>query len=330
MNTATVIDMAPQKAQAVGQKGLAAFLNAHRRQLNSVLPEQIKPDRMMRLALNCIQENDKLMQCSVESLFGAIMECAKLGLEPGSKLGHAHLIPFNDRKKGYEVQVVFGYQGLADLATRDGRVVSIMPRTVYENDQFDLDYSLTFPMAYHKPAFNGRGDVLGYYAIATFANGHREFFFMSREDVEKHRDTFARSNAYYRDGNPNQNSPWFKTPDAMGMKTCIRMICKYLPKNPDLKQALKMEVEAETNESQNLGDWIEGEVIHSNDDTLYNGEAEPVLPEIPEQHLDQWTALKDAFNGDNGKQEAAKMFTELPEGDCKTALTPHLNALYKG
>ena len=65
-------------------------------------------------------------KCDVASLVGAIGQCAQMGLEPNTILGHAYLVPFNTKRKdasGVErwvnsVQVIIGYKGLIDLARR--------------------------------------------------------------------------------------------------------------------------------------------------------------------------------------------------------------------
>ncbi|WP_253944524.1 recombinase RecT [Pseudogemmobacter hezensis] len=54
------------------------------------------------------------------------MQRASPGLEPNTILGHAYMIPFDNRKKGVtEFQVVVGYKGLIDFARRSGHITSI-------------------------------------------------------------------------------------------------------------------------------------------------------------------------------------------------------------
>jgi len=89
-------------------------------QIRKALPKHLEPERLARIALTEIRKNPKLLECSRESLLGAVMTAAQLGLEPGV-LGHAYLIPYwNNKTKSYEVQFQIGYKGLLDLVRRSG------------------------------------------------------------------------------------------------------------------------------------------------------------------------------------------------------------------
>jgi phage RecT family recombinase len=102
------------------------LINDHARdQLAAVAAKHMNPERMMRVVANAIRVTPKLQDCEPISFLGALMQCAALGLEPNTVLGHAYLIPFeNSRKVGgewvkvKEVQVIIGYKGLIDLARR--------------------------------------------------------------------------------------------------------------------------------------------------------------------------------------------------------------------
>ena len=61
--------------------------------ISAVLPKHVTAERMTRIALNVIRSNPKLLECDINSLMGAVMESAKLGLEPGL-MGQSYLIPF--------------------------------------------------------------------------------------------------------------------------------------------------------------------------------------------------------------------------------------------
>ena len=70
-----------------------------KQQLAAVAASHLKPERMMRLMANARRTTPKLGQCSPLSLLGAMMQCASLGLEPNTVLGHAYLIPFDRKEK---------------------------------------------------------------------------------------------------------------------------------------------------------------------------------------------------------------------------------------
>jgi recombination protein RecT len=49
--------------------------------IQAVLPKHVTAERMSRIALNVIRTNPKLLQCDINSLMGAVMEC-QIRLEP--------------------------------------------------------------------------------------------------------------------------------------------------------------------------------------------------------------------------------------------------------
>lgn len=194
--------------------------------ISSVLPKHVTADRMSRIALNVIRSNPKLLECDVNSLMGAVMEAAKLGLEPGI-MGQAYLIPFEKKKKignewvteRIEAQFIIGYRGLIDLVRRSGQISTIEAREIHENDEFDYEYGLEDKL-YHKPKLNDRGNVIGYYAKARMKDGGYSFLVVSVKDMEKHRDKYSKSKNF---------GPWKDEFDAMAKKTVLRQLIKYLP-----------------------------------------------------------------------------------------------------
>ena len=93
-------------------KTIFDVIQAGAKQFATALPKHINSDRFVRIAITTIRQNPKLAQCSQESLLGALMVSAQLGLEPGT-LGQCYLIPFENKKLGkVECQFQIGYKGL--------------------------------------------------------------------------------------------------------------------------------------------------------------------------------------------------------------------------
>ncbi|OYV62781.1 MAG: hypothetical protein B7Z72_14885, partial [Gemmatimonadetes bacterium 21-71-4] len=117
----------------------------------------------------------------------SIGDCAQMGLEPNTPLGHAYLIPFGAKNKAGQwiknVQVIVGYRGLIDLARGSGHIVSIAAHEVREKDTFELEYGLEEKLR-HVPYLKGdRGAVIGYYAVAHLKDGGHAFDFMPNSEV---------------------------------------------------------------------------------------------------------------------------------------------------
>jgi len=255
MTTATSIaelrKQAKLPAVKMGGANVQRFFEANRETLAALLPKQMPVDRMLKLALGALRTTPKLMQCTTESLFGAVVTCAQLGLEPNTPLGHAYLIPFEKRaKQGGEwvtertdVQVVIGYKGMLDLSRRSGQIVSIAAHEVRSNDDFTLEYG-TEERLIHKPAMSSRGDVIGFYAVAKLVGGGTAFEFMSREDVDAIRDASqgykAAESTSKRTGR-QADSPWHNNYIEMGRKTALRRLFKYLPISIEIASAIAVD-----------------------------------------------------------------------------------------
>jgi recombination protein RecT len=218
-------------------------------QMALALPKHMTSDRLARIALTEIRKVPTLAKCDQTSFLGAIMQCAQLGLEPGGALGHAYLLPFENRKKGItEVQFIVGYRGMIDLARRSGQIVSLTARTVHENDEFSYQYGLNEDLK-HVPASGDRGALLYVYAVAKLKDGGVQFEVMSRSDIDKVR---AQSKA----GN---YGPWQTHYDEMAKKTVIRRLFKYLPVSIELATAVTMDEKADAGLGQDNSAILTGE-----------------------------------------------------------------------
>lgn len=214
------------------------------------LPKHMDPDRLARVAMTVIRTNPQLLQCNVQSLMGAVMQCAQLGLEPGL-LGHAYLIPFRNTKQNtMDVQFIIGYRGMIDLARRSGNIQSIYAHAVYENDEFEYEYGLQ-PALKHKPAMTDRGKIIGFYAVAHFKDGGYQFEFMPIEEIEKRRQRSKAAN----------NGPWVTDFEEMGKKTVIRHMFKYLPVSVEIMRDITKDETAPADIKSAIDDDEMGEFI---------------------------------------------------------------------
>lgn len=215
-----------QKAPASPANTIAAYLKKMGPEIEKALPSHMNPDRMARIALTTIRTNPKLLEASIPSLLGAVMQAAQLGLEPGL-IGHCYLVPFRNGKTGQtDVQFIIGYKGMIDLARRSGQIENIYAHAVYSNDEFDYELGLE-PKLKHKPYMEGdRGEFIGAYAVAHFKDGGYQFEFMPKSEIEKRRQ---RSKAA-------KNGPWVSDYEEMAKKTVIRHMWKYLPISIEIQQ----------------------------------------------------------------------------------------------
>lgn len=225
-----------EKQEAVAKKAekpksVKDLIEIRMPEIQKVLPSVISPQQFLRLTLNAIQSTPHLMECTMPSFYGAVMQCAQLGLKPNVN-GEAYLIPFKNNKKGgaYECQFIVGYKGLMLLARRSGEVANIDAQTVYENDTFDLAYGFE-PTLIHKPYLKGdRGKPIGFYATVILKDGGKSAYYMTVEDAQKYGKRYSK--AY-------NNSPWVTDFEAMAKKSCLRQVLKYAPMSTDVDGAIR-------------------------------------------------------------------------------------------
>lgn len=208
--------------------GLEADLISIQPKIQSLLGDLITPERFIRLAVQAVRKNPLLAQATKDSLFGAIMVCAQLGLEPNTPMGHAWIIPYyNGKLKAYEAQFQTGYKGLIELAYRGGKVKSIQAYTIYDQDKFEVQFG-TNAFVKHEPKIIGeRGELLAHYAVVQLDNGYIAFHLMRHDEVLAIRN---RSKSYIAFANKKVfDTPWHSDFVAMCQKTVLKQALRTMP-----------------------------------------------------------------------------------------------------
>lgn len=294
------------------------FLDKYKSEIARALPKHMTADRMARIALTEFRKTPALMECDPATLFGAVIQCAQLGLEPGGSLGHAYLLPFKNTKTGRkDVQFIIGYRGMIDLARRSGQIVSISTRAVHANDQFSYEFGLTEDMR-HKPDETGNpGPLTHVYSVARLKDGGVQFEVMSKAEIDKVR---AQSKA-------GGSGPWVTHYEEMAKKTVIRRLFKYLPVSVEMATASVMDERAEAGLGQDNDMIIEG-VATENVDTEQNDDAQFVDVETGEISVSQQRpafGLRDAFAAVNSgdfdlARDIARSLSEQDQRDIEASI----------
>ena len=228
-----------------------------KKQLALAVPKHLNADRMARIAATEVRKNKALLNTEPTSFLGSVMQAAQLGLEPGSALGQAYLVPY-----GNQCQLIIGYKGMIDLARRSGQVLSLNAYAVREGDDFSFQLGLK-PDIHHVPSLEaGRIDkpITYVYAVATLKGGGYQFEVMSRAEVEAVKAKAKSKNI------------WTNYFEEMAKKTVIRRLFKYLPvsiealeiTNADAKREAGEKVEPDdviNIEAVSVKDFEDGEVI---------------------------------------------------------------------
>lgn len=227
-------------------------------QMALALPKSMTADRLTRIVMTECRKAPALLKCAPESFYGAVLQCAALGLEPGSALGHCYLLPFGngkDKQGRPNAQLIIGYRGMIDLARRSGQIVSLSAYCVHEQDTFNYKLGLD-PDIEHIPAsVADRGKVTHVYAVAKLKGGGVQFEVMSRAEIEAVRKT----------SKAGTSGPWSSHWDEMAKKTVIRRLFKYLPVSIEAVRAVEIDEKTDRGEATTNQDFLDAEFIEKGD-----------------------------------------------------------------
>ncbi len=264
---------------------LEEYIEQRKTQVEQMLPANMTIDRFLRIAYTAFRTTPKLADCTPQSIMGALLQAAQLGLEPNTE-GQAYILPYTNtkyvnNKKTFvtEAQFQIGYKGYIELFYRHGAAQVLDMHTVYENDKFEYAYG-SQPYLKHCPVLKNRGEVIAYYAVAMLRNGGSVFKVMSRDECIEHGKTHSKcfitrkwdDNAKtYIQVEPHfdPNSPWAKDVNAMCKKTVLIQLAKLLPKSVELQKALAMDsttksiIKKDMFEVQDETNWNTEECLNS-------------------------------------------------------------------
>lgn len=236
---------------------IADMVKALEPEIKRALPSVLTPERFTRMALSAINNTPKLAECAPMTFIAAMMNAAQLGLEPNTPLGQAYLLPYqNNKKRILECQFQLGYKGMIDLAYRNERMQSIEAHTIYENDEFHYELGLE-PKLKHVPAWENRGNIIGFYAVFRLDNGGYRFEVMSKSDIDAYAATYSK--AFTSDF-----SPWRTNYEGMAKKTVIKQLLKYAPIKTDFRKAISMDESIKTELSVDMSEVKNEDIIEGN------------------------------------------------------------------
>ena len=228
------------------------------KQMALAMPKSMTPDRLTRIVMTECRKTPALLKCAPESFYGAVLQCAALGLEPGSALGHCYLLPFGngkDKQGRPNAQLIIGYRGMIDLARRSGQIISLQAYCVHEQDTFNYKLGLD-PDIEHIPAsVADRGKVTHVYAVAKLKGDGVQFEVMSRAEIEKVRTSSKAGNS----------GPWSSHWEEMAKKTVIRRLFKYLQVSIEAVRAVEIDEKTDRGEATTDQDFLDAEFIEKGD-----------------------------------------------------------------
>lgn len=219
--------------------------------IGAVATQYLTPDRFLRLAVNAVKKTPLLMHCDPQSVLGAFMTSAALGLEPNTILQQAFLIPYKKRIKqgnewvdAYECNFQIGARGFVTLAHRSPHIDTLQAEAIHEGDLFEhMMGSETF-LKYRK-ALKDRRELIGAFCFTKMASGHEQATVLPLEELHKIRSRSETYNSLQgkvqeaKDGRDREKAekklaetPWVMWEDDMSAKSAIKKHSKQLPLQP--------------------------------------------------------------------------------------------------
>jgi len=182
----------------------------------------ISEETFVAQVANALRAVPELWNCQPESVLGAALRCAQLGLAPNDARNLAWILPYNR-----QAQFQLGYGGVMELARRAVPGLRFDGHAVYPNDEFDLDYGKAEPLT-HRPAvamkLDRGGEAFAWYVRATFPDGSVQVQVLDREGVEYHRK-FSKQ---------PKGKMWTESYDAAALKSCVTEMKRWLPSSAQL------------------------------------------------------------------------------------------------
>jgi recombination protein RecT len=223
-NSVTKTAAQPVKLDAAG------VLDKYKNEIARALPSHMTPDRVARIALTEVRKNPKLAACDPFSFLGAVVQAAQLGLEVGSGLGHAYLVPYKS-----ECTLITGYKGQVDLMRRSGRIKGVWSYIVYPEDTFEEGVDNGEPYLRYQAARTGKerkpeDEMRAVFALAKFDDGTTQWSVMEKWEVDR-----------IRAGLRYPSDVWRDHYGEMAKKTAVRRLSKLCPQSPELVQANEIE-----------------------------------------------------------------------------------------
>lgn len=223
-----------------------------------------KAPQFMTSVINLVNSDTNLAKVDQMSVIGSAMVAASLDLPVDKNLGYSWIIPY-----GNKAQFQLGYKGYIQLALRTGQYKHINVIEVYEGElqqwnrlteEFEIDFDKKKSDA-----------VVGYAAYFELVNGFKKTVYWTKEEVEKHRKRFSKS-----------DFGWKRDWDAMAKKTVLKnMLSKWGILSVEMQKAF-----AEDNEDREIKDITnevnsETEVIDYTE--VVESESDSVEEENPQQ-----------------------------------------------
>lgn len=194
-----------------------------------------KSQQFTASVLALVGQDELLAQAVPMTLLSSALTAAALDLPINKNLGFAHIIGYNNNRKGIvEAQFQMGWKGFVQLAQRSGHYKTINTSDIREGEISNRDRlsgELTFEWI-EDDTIREQMPVIGYVAYFRLTTGFEKMLYMSKSEIEAHAGQYSQA---FKSG----YGPWKDNFDAMALKTVVKLlISKWGPMSTDLEKAM--------------------------------------------------------------------------------------------
>jgi len=240
----------PERALVVQQERLTLITKALEDEADAIgriLPATIDPGRFQELIVREIANEPKLLACHPPSLIRAVVDMARVGLEP--VLDEAYLVPFySSRESRYEATMILGFQGLKTLAFNSGLVVAVDADVVYAGDEWSFSKGSPGRHIHHVKQLDPakRGARLAAWAEVYIRDAQVPIFDVLPLDRIEQARKVSRAGTNRETGEPI--GIWRDWYDRMAVKTALRAVLQLAPRaiRSAVSTALELEERADS------------------------------------------------------------------------------------
>jgi len=198
--------------------------------------------------LSVVNNNKLLQNADPKSIYSSAMVAASLDMPINPNLGFAAIVPYG-RNAQFQIMV----RGLTQLAIRSGQYAKITNCDVHEGELVKAD---PFRDEYEFDVSKRISDkVIGYMAYFRTIGGFEKYMYLTKEEALAHGKRYSKS---------FNSGVWATDPDAMGRKTCLKMLLsRFGILSIELQRAIRFDqavVKDDITQLENINDIDDAEI----------------------------------------------------------------------
>lgn len=234
----------------------------YKKLINNTLGDPDRAKRFIASISSAVATNSNLQKCDAGTILSGALLGESLNLSPSPQLGHYYLVPYTQKEKKDKsgniiepektvAQFQLGWHGYYQLAIRSGQYKDLDVIEIKDGEYLGRD-KLTGKQKFEfieDETERLNKETIGYLGYFELLNGYRKQIYMSKEEMEKHADTYSKAFDLedYKKLKAGQiperdmwkySSYWYKDFDGMAFKTILRrLISKYGVMSIEMQEA---------------------------------------------------------------------------------------------